>query len=122
MLLPEDYDEAALFHPETRAWMQRIELEHGGEAYDRRYPEGIPTTIELHHAHLGTCSSGLVMFPAGHARHTESDVEPLLREKFMRLASSAVDDPAALWDRFHDTQRKSADEIDRWFDFALRAP
>jgi 2-methylcitrate dehydratase len=122
MLLPEDYDDAALRHPETRAWMQRIELVHGGEEYDRRYPEGIPTTIELHHARLGNCSSGLVMFPAGHARNTEADVESLLREKFMRLASSAVDDPAALWDRFHNTQHKSADQIRRWFDFQMHAP
>src|SRR5690606_36968506 len=47
MLLPEDYSDEALVHPLTRMLMERIAFEHGGEAYDARYPDGIPTSIEI---------------------------------------------------------------------------
>ena len=65
MLMPADYaeDESALFHPLTRRLMQQIDFRHGGREYDRRYPDGIPTTVELDHAKLGPLSSGLVMYP-----------------------------------------------------------
>ena len=70
MLAPADYaeDESALFHPLTRRMMQQIDFRHGGPDYDRRYPDGIPTTVELSHAKLGPLTSGLVMYPQGHAR------------------------------------------------------
>ena len=69
MLAPADYaeDESALFHPLTRQIMQHIDFRHGGPEYDRRYPDGIPTTVELTHDTLGLLSSGLVMYPQGHA-------------------------------------------------------
>ena len=46
MLAPADYaeDESALFHPLTRRLMQHIDFRHGGPDFDRRYPDGIPTT------------------------------------------------------------------------------
>ena len=55
MLAPADYaeDESALFHPLTRKLMQRIDFRHGGADYDCRYPDGIPTTVEVSHAKLG---------------------------------------------------------------------
>ena len=70
MLVPADYadDESALFHPLTRELMERIDFRHGGPEYDRKYPDGIPTTVEIDHAKLGQLSSGLVMYPEGHAR------------------------------------------------------
>src|SRR5207244_9539192 len=33
MLVPSDYDQAALFHPLTRALMPRIDFRHGGPEY-----------------------------------------------------------------------------------------
>ena len=70
MLTPADYaeDETALFHPLTRQLMRQIDFRHGGPDYDRGYPDGIPTTVEVVHAKLGPLTSGLVMYPAGHAR------------------------------------------------------
>ena len=49
MLAPADYaeDESALFHPLTRRLMQQIDFRHGGPEYDRNYPDGIPTTVEI---------------------------------------------------------------------------
>jgi hypothetical protein len=29
-------------------------IEHGGREYDALYPEGIPTSVEIDHASLGT--------------------------------------------------------------------
>jgi 2-methylcitrate dehydratase len=70
MLAPQDYaeNENALFHPLTRSLMQRIDFRHGGPEYDRKYPDGIPTSVEISHQKLGPLSSGLVMYPQGHAR------------------------------------------------------
>ena len=70
MLVPADYaeDNSALFHPLTRELMARIDFRHGGPDYDRRYPDGIPTTVDIDHKALGPLTSGLVMYPEGHAR------------------------------------------------------
>lgn len=120
MLVPADYDDQALFHPVTRAIIDKIEFEHGGEEYDRRYPDGIPTTIVIEHAQLGELSSGLVMYPAGHARNTTADLDDLLAYKFELLAGLGVDDPAALYQRFTGLAERSPQQIRDLFDFALK--
>src|SRR5687768_8925919 len=70
MLEPADYDDGAIMHPLTRRLMERIDFRHGGKAYDDKYPDGIPTSLEIEHADLGTLESGLVMYPVGHARNS----------------------------------------------------
>jgi 2-methylcitrate dehydratase len=121
MLLPADYDDAALMHPRTRTLMDRIEFVHGGPEYDARYPDGIPTTLEVEHATVGRLSSGLVMYPEGHARNTSGQLDRLLAEKVRRLASLGVNDVGALIDRFTDLANKSAAEVQRLYDFPLKA-
>ncbi len=102
MLTPADYaeDESALFHPLTRRLMQQIDFRHGGPEFDRRYPDGIPTTVEISHAKLGPLTSGLVMYPQGHARADAGELPRLLEHKFRLLAGPAVDDVDALVSRF----------------------
>ena len=97
MLEPADYaeDETALFHPLTRQLMKRIDFRHGGPDYDRQYPDGIPTTVEVSHAKLGPLTSGLVMYPQGHARAEGSGLASLLDHKFRLLTAPAVDDVGA---------------------------
>jgi 2-methylcitrate dehydratase len=119
MLLPTDYDDDALKHPITRELMSRIEFVHGGKEYDERYPDGIPTTIELVHAKLGTLSSGLVMYPQGHARCERTHLPVLLANKFQRLTETAVADVAALQVRFNNLAEKSAEKIRSLYDFEL---
>ncbi len=119
MLVPADYDGAALVAPLTRAIIDKIDFVHGGEEYDRRYPDGIPTTLEIDHAGLGLLSSGLVMYPAGHARNTTADLDRLLAHKFRALAALGVADPAALHSRFSDLADKSAEQVQTLFDFDL---
>lgn len=119
MLMPEDYDEPALHHPLTRRLMEKIDFQHGGPDYDARYPEGIPTTIGIQLAGRDRLSSGLVLYPKGHARCPDADVDELLAEKFNRLASGAVDDPSALRARFADLGSKSPREVAQLNDFPI---
>jgi 2-methylcitrate dehydratase len=120
MLLPADYDEAALQHPITRELMKRIEFVHGGPEYDARYPDGIPTTIELVTRGGASFSSGLVMYPQGHARCERTHLAALLAAKFERLVSPAVVDVAGLYQRLTNFAQKSADEVRDLYDFELR--
>ncbi len=119
MLAPADYDAAALSDPLTRRLMERIEFVHGGREYDEKYPDGIPTTLEIEHETLGTLSSGLVMYPAGHARNRTADLGGLLEHKFRLLAALAVADAEALRRRFSDLARKTAQEMADLYDFEI---
>jgi 2-methylcitrate dehydratase len=122
MLVPADYDDAALLHPLTREIMQRIDFRHGGREYDEKYPDGIPTTLEIEHAELGRLTSGLVMYPLGHARNSSEELDAVLSHKFRLLASLAVDDVDGLYRRFTSMADKSPAEIASLYDFELRAP
>jgi 2-methylcitrate dehydratase len=119
MLMPDDYSDKALFHPLTRQLMQRIDLRHGGPEYDAKYPDGIPTSLEIEHATLGTLSSGLVMYPEGHARNTSGRLNDLLAYKFQRLAALGVRDPDALLDSMQNLGEKSPEEIRQLYSFEI---
>ena len=122
MLVPDDYadDKSALFHPLTRDLMDRIDFRHGGPDYDRRYPDGIPTTVEIDHASLGPLTSGLVMYPEGHARSDSGNLTALLEHKFRLLAGLGVEDTGALVARFTNLARKSPQEIADLYNFQIR--
>lgn len=120
MLMPEDYDDEALRHPLTRQLMDRIDFRHGGPDFDRRYPEGIPTQVDLTLADASRVSSGLVMFPLGHARNDSPELHSLLRTKFRRLVRDAVDDPDWLWERFRHSRHLRVGDIQSWYTFPLQ--
>jgi 2-methylcitrate dehydratase len=119
MLMPEDYSDAALANPLTRELMSRIEFRHGGPEYDAKYPDGLPTTVELDHRDLGGHSSGLVLYPTGHARNISVDLSGLLAYKFERLAAHGAADVAGLRQRFSRIEDKTAAEIDSLYDFPI---
>lgn len=119
MLEPRDYNDEALLNPLTRHIMERIEFRHGGPEYDAKYPDGIPTTLEIEHAELGRLSSGLVMYPEGHARNQSGNLDELLGHKFRLLASLGVADVDALYARFTNLADKSPAEIGSLLDFEL---
>jgi 2-methylcitrate dehydratase len=50
--------------------MDKIEFEHGGKEYDDKYPDGIPTSIDIQTRDGRSLNSGLVMYPGGHARNS----------------------------------------------------
>lgn len=91
MLTPYDYAAEAIYHPLSRELMTLISFEHGGPTYDARYPDGIPTSVEISSAGL-TYDSGMVMYPAGHARNTSSDLGNILDSKFEMLGRLALPD------------------------------
>jgi 2-methylcitrate dehydratase len=122
MLVPADYaeDDSALFHPLTRQLMARIDFRHGGLEFDREYPDGIPTTVDVNHGTLGRLSSGLVMYPEGHARSTTANLASLLNHKFRQLAGLGIDDVDSLFNRFSNLVEKSPPEIATLYDFKIR--
>jgi 2-methylcitrate dehydratase len=119
MLEPADYDDQSLADPLTRKLMERIEFRHGGKEYDDNYPDGIPTTLEIEHADLGNLTSGLVMYPEGHARNASGNLAALLEHKFRLLAGLGVADVDALYRRFTGMANKSPAEIAELFDFEI---
>lgn len=122
MLVPHDYreDETALFHPVTRALMQKIRFEHGGPSYDKKYPDGIPTSLVITDKKGDEHDSKLVMYPGGHARNTTADLRSILESKFDRLGRLATDNPGSLVDRFDRLEHKSAADIAKINDFEIR--
>lgn len=123
MLSPYDYQVAdtAIYQPETRALMQKIDFRHGGAEYDAKYPEGIPTSISITSGGR-TYDSGLVMFPAGHARNTSADLRDILRHKAQMLGEIAFPegaDVAGLVARLDSIGEMGAAELARITDFEM---
>jgi 2-methylcitrate dehydratase len=119
MLLPDDYSDVAIADPAVAALIAKIAIAHGGAAYDSRYPEGIPTRVEIDHAALGPLDGGFVLFPQGHARSDAARTAALVDLKFDRLVAGAVDDPAALRGRMRLAGRSAA-EIADLYAFPIR--
>ncbi|HUS37952.1 MAG TPA: MmgE/PrpD family protein [Pirellulales bacterium] len=120
MLTPSDYDDDALRNERTRQLIQKIDVAHGGPEYDAKYPDGIPTSVDIQSSDEGHLSSGLVMYPPGHARNTTADLEDLLEFKFKRLAALGVDDVEALYKRYANLTTKTDVDIANIHDFSIR--
>lgn len=112
LLTPFDYSPEALADEDTKKLMNLIQFEHGGKEYDDKYPEGIPSSLVVT-SKYGEFQSGFVMFPAGHARNTDNDLEGILSNKFAELGAIAVGSDKVHWmmERFSNLGEKSAQEI-----------
>jgi 2-methylcitrate dehydratase len=119
MLLPSDYADAALFDALTRQLMSKIDLIYGGPEFDAKYPDGIPTRIEIEHTRHGTRSSDFVMYPLGHARNSDPEFDEVLSHKFHALASLAVAQPEKLKERLTDLAERSSEDMQHLYDFKL---
>jgi 2-methylcitrate dehydratase len=117
MLNPLDYNRDAVFNPLTRQLMAKIDFRHGGDEYDRRYPDGIPTSVVITDEKGAKLDSGLVMYPAGHARNTTADLHDLVAHKFRIMGALAFADPAPVIARFSDLHERSAAEVQAIHDF-----
>merc|ERR1719384_2712158 len=87
MLSPYDYGKDALYDPATRALMAKTTFTHGGPEYDAKYPEGIPTSMDITLKNGKVLSSGFVMFPSGHARNETADLKKILAHKNRMLGN-----------------------------------
>jgi 2-methylcitrate dehydratase len=112
MLMPADYSIEAIREPAIADLIARMTIEHGGRDYDDLYPEGIPTSVTIEHATLGSLGGGLVRHPLGHARADAAATAAVVDLKFDRLVADAVDDPRALRRRMHLPGRSPADIVD----------
>ena len=83
-------------------------------------PDGIPTTLEIQTRDPGTLSSGLVMYPEGHARNTSGNLTELLAHKFRRLAGLGIDDPREYVEQFGNLRELSANQLAGIYDVTLR--
>merc|ERR1719498_936711 len=99
MLTPYDYGKDALFHPKTRELMQKITFTHGGAEYDSKYPDGIPTSMDVYLKGGKKLSSGLVMYPPGHARNTTANLDALLERK-NKMLGDLVFNSSAQYEKF----------------------
>lgn len=120
MLLPHDFDRVSIEHPLTRRLMDKMTFEHGGPEYDAKYPDGIPTSMVITDEAGQACDSGLVMYPAGHARNTTADLRDILAHKFVCLATLAVEKPFDLIRRMSDLESKQAQQIASLYDFEIK--
>jgi hypothetical protein len=59
------------------------------------------------------------MYPEGHARRPNNNLDTLLAAKFERLAALAVDDVEQLRNRFTNLRLKSAPEIAQLHDIKI---
>ena len=120
MLEPYDYSADAIANERTRSLMEKIEFFHGGEDYDKRYPDGIPTSLIIEDTDGTEFDSGMVMYPAGHARNTEADLKDILAFKFNLLGKLAFENPEPIVARFENLGNKSAEDIASINDFEIQ--
>jgi 2-methylcitrate dehydratase len=121
ILLPADYDVSEVTNNQlTRSIMDKIEFEHGGPEYDERYPDGIPTSVVVTDKAGKSFSSGMVMYPAGHARNTDADLEGILDNKFRRLGELAVEDPDALVAGLSGLTDMSAEQVKTMYNVPIK--
>lgn len=120
MLMPEDYSDTAIFDETTRVLMDKIEFEHGGEEYDRRYPDGIPTSIVIRTNDGKTYDSEMVMYPSGHARNTTADLESILETKFERMGDLALSNAPEIISRIQSIPTLDADALRLLWDFDIK--
>ncbi len=118
-LAPADYSQEAIRNAETRALMEKVAFEHGGAEYDARYPDGIPTSVVITTTDGRTLDSGLVMYPAGHARNTVADLKGILTNKFQQLGALASDNPAPLVERLNSLDRLSPADLLGVYNFPI---
>jgi 2-methylcitrate dehydratase len=120
MLSPYDYGKDALYDPDTRSLMSKITFEHGGPDYDAKYPDGIPTSMDITLAGGKKLSSGLVMYPPGHARNTSADLDNILAHKNKLLGDIVFSDAGALDNfvgRLQSMKSLSAADMDTIYSF-----
>ena len=111
MLTPYDFDLDAITNEETLSIMKTIVFEHGGQEYDEKYPDGIPTSVHITMKDGGVFDSGLIMYPSGHARNESCNLEDILHAKFAMHGQIAMNDPSIIIDRCNNIAGLDCDSI-----------
>jgi len=120
MLSPYDYGKDALYEADTRKLMSKITFSHGGPDYDAKYPEGIPTSMDITLKGGKKIPSGLVMFPSGHALNTTADLKTILAYKNRMLGDivfSSRDEVDTFVNRLMGMKSLSAGDVQKIYEF-----
>jgi len=120
MLSPYDYGVDALYEADTRKLMSKITFSHGGPDYDAKYPEGIPTSMDITLKGGKKIPSGLVMFPSGHALNTTADLKTILAYKNRMLGDivfSSRDEVDTFVNRLMGMKSLSAGDVQKIYEF-----
>lgn len=116
MLEPRDYGHRALFNEKTRSLMKKCTFEHGGKAYDDKYPEGIPTSIDITLKGGKKIESGFIMFPSGHSRNNSANLQDILNYKNnllgkLSLSESDLNEKLSLLNSIEQASNKDLQNI-----------
>lgn len=78
-----------------RKLIERICFKHGGDDFDRCYPDGIPTQVEVDMitstGEMQHFDSGMILYPLGHCRNNSSYIKELLMQKFIKMGMLGLD-------------------------------
>jgi 2-methylcitrate dehydratase len=119
MLTPYDFDLDAITNETTRLIMDSVYFVHGGEEYDRQYPDGIPTSVHITLKDGSEHDSGLIMYPSGHARNDVCNLADLLQAKFVLHGQIAMDDPASVIERCSTIAQLDSEALQSIWDIEL---
>jgi 2-methylcitrate dehydratase len=120
ILTPFDYSYEALKCSQTRELMGKISFVHGGKEYDDKYPEGIPTKLDITLTNGKQYSSGLVMFPSGHSKNTTSDLNGILENKNKILLSYSSNDASyvsSFLNKLNNIENLSNSDLENLYNF-----
>jgi 2-methylcitrate dehydratase len=99
--------------------METMVFEHGGQEYDEKYPDGIPTSVRIYMKGGDVFDSGLIMYPSGHARNESCDLEDILNAKFAMHGQIAMDDPSLVIDRCNNISKLDSGDMQSIWDIEL---
>merc|ERR1712173_434847 len=120
MLAPCDYGKDALYDAATRDMMSKISFSHGGPEFDAKYPDGIPTQIDITVKGGKKISSGMVMYPSGHARNATANLREILAHKNRMLGDIVFSERSTVdsfVQRLANMKSASASEVASLYDF-----
>lgn len=122
ILTPLDYSYEALICPDTKELMKKIKFLHGGKEFDDRYPEGIPTKVDINLINGKNLSSGLIMFPSGHSKNSTCDLNGILYNKnktLLRYAISNENEAQKLLTNLNNIENMTNRDLEEIYNFKI---
>lgn len=102
--------------------MEKVHFYHGGEAFDKKYPEGIPSQVDIELEDGKKMTSGFVMFPPGHAANTDHDLKGTLEYKsrlYLDFCQIPQNDITTFLDKLNNMERLSNSDLENIYDIPI---
>jgi 2-methylcitrate dehydratase len=96
MMEPNDYAVGAVGNLMTQTVMGKCTISHGGQEYDEKSLEGMPTSLRITFITGATIESGLVVFPSGHIKNSSANIKDIMSYKNLLLGKMALSSPKEL--------------------------